>query len=369
MRTIETGTPVTMPNDPDTDRGMAAQMPCAIVALDDQLRITGLNDEAATLLGLKATTSSGKSYEIFPTGLKLFIQEMFNQETAQARHPAEVRMLAIPSANKRMRQVRVTSSPQRGSEGKFRGLLLVLQEVFVSDSAEENLRRQDRLAGLGTLSATMAHEIKNALVAGKTFLDLLLEKHEDNELTEIVRKEMDRIDSIVTQILRYSAHSRQSFVETSVHEVLEDSLRLVTPKLDGQTIRLEKSFTASPDLIHGSSYQLQQAFVNLFLNAVDAMPSNGQLKITTALIEKTPPTADENNGRVQVTVADTGTGITPENLARLFQPFFTTKRTGTGLGLATTQRIFHEHGGTISVQSRIGRGTQFTIDLPALGKP
>jgi signal transduction histidine kinase len=237
------------------------------------------------------------------------------------------------------------------------------------DSAEEMLRRQDRLAGLGTLSATMAHEIKNALVAGKTFLDLLLEKHEDNELTEIVRKEMDRIDSIVTQILRYSAHSRQSFVETSVHEVLEDSLRLVTPKLDGQTIRLEKSFEAQPDLIHGSSYQLQQAFVNLFLNAVDALPTHGHLKITTSLITKTPASDPETHGLVQVIVADTGTGITPENLALLFQPFFTTKRNGTGLGLATTQRIFHEHGGTISVRSNPGQGTQFTIELPAMGKP
>jgi len=218
---------------------------------------------------------------------------------------------------------------------------------------------------LGTLSASMAHEIKNALVAGKTFLDLLLEKHEDDELTAIVRKEMDRIDSIVTQVLKYSAPARDVFAETSVHEVLDHSLRLVMPKLDSQSVQLDKSFTAQTDVIRGSNYQLQQAFVNLFLNALDAMPASGQLKIGTELIRDSA-SAGQSNGRIQIIVSDTGSGVPPEILSRLFEPFFTTKRNGTGLGLATTQRIFHEHGGTITAESSVGTGTKFIIHLPVV---
>jgi signal transduction histidine kinase len=232
----------------------------------------------------------------------------------------------------------------------------------------ESLRRQDRLAALGTLSASMAHEIKNALVAGKTFVDLLLENHQDTELTNIVRRELDRIDAIVSQILRYSAPGRNDFVKTSLHEVLEHSLKLVAPKLDGMAIRLDKALAASNDFIRGSNYQLQQAFVNLFLNAIEAMPPTGLLTITTRYIPKPAESATAPN-LIEITIRDTGSGILPENVERLFQPFFTTKRGGTGLGLAITQRIFQEQGGSIRVSSKLNEGTQFTIELPALDNP
>jgi signal transduction histidine kinase len=237
----------------------------------------------------------------------------------------------------------------------------VNQHGGLPDTSAEALQRQDRLAKLGTLSASMAHEIKNALVAGKTFIDLLLEKQGDDQLAGMVRRELDRIDSIVSQVLRYSRGARREFRELSLHEALEQSLRLILPRLEGQSLRVEKNLQAAPDLILGSDYQLEQAFVNLFLNAVDAMTPNGVLTITTESLLG----ADRNEPVVRLVIKDTGGGIPAENVPRLFQPFFTTKKSGTGLGLAITQGIIHEHHAVISVKSKPREGTEFTIDFPA----
>ena len=134
----------------------------------------------------------------------------------------------------------------------------------------------------------MAHEIKNALVAGKTFVDLLLEKHQDAELVEVVRREMGRIDAIVSRMRRFAGPARPAFREVRLHEVLDHSLRLVQPQLEGKLVSVNRSFQASPDLLHGDDYQLQQAFVNLFLNALEAMGPNGTLSVATDIL---PPGA------------------------------------------------------------------------------
>jgi signal transduction histidine kinase len=232
------------------------------------------------------------------------------------------------------------------------------------------LRRLDRLATIGTLSASMAHEIKNALVAGKTFIDLLLEQHPDAELVGIVRREMARIDSIVNQMLNFAGPERPAFVAVRLHEVLEHSLRLVQPQLEDKAIAISRSFRAANDLVSGDDFQLQQVFVNLLLNALEAMGANGRLAIET--LAPPPASAVARRSRsgqapqLLVAIKDTGAGIAPEHMGQLFEPFFTTKAQGTGLGLAITRHIIQEHGGAIEVESQLGRGTIFRIVLPTL---
>jgi signal transduction histidine kinase len=245
----------------------------------------------------------------------------------------------------------------------------MLNDLTTARQLEERLNQLDRLANLGTLAATMAHEIKNALVAGKTFIDLLLEQNKEAELVEVVRREVARIAAIVSRMLKFSGPGRAEFGEVHLHEVLEHSLRLVEPQLAGKSAVLNRSFQAAPDLLKGDDYQLQQAFVNLFLNAVEALGPNGTLSVTT---ETCAPDASSgkrgspaNRPHLRVAIKDTGAGIAPENMARLFEPFFTTKPHGTGLGLAITRRIIQEHRGDISVESQPGQGTAFQILLPA----
>jgi signal transduction histidine kinase len=177
-----------------------------------------------------------------------------------------------------------------------------------------------------------------------------------------------RIDAIVSRMLRFAGPARPEFSKLRLHEVLDNSLRLVQPQLEERLISLNRSFGATPDVVRGDDAQLQQAFMNLFLNALEAMGPNGTLSVSTGSFA--PAAGSDRPGTLldkptlQVSVRDTGAGIATEVLPRLFEPFFTTKSNGTGLGLAITRRIILQHHGTIGVQSQPGQGTEFQIVLP-----
>lgn len=241
---------------------------------------------------------------------------------------------------------------------KQTGSTAVSSPPVVADDLQENLRRLDRLANLGLVSASAAHEIKNGLVAISTFVEILLEKGEDREMTEVVRRELKRIDQLVTQMLRFSAPKPPMRTTVHVHHLLDYSLRLLEHQMNGRQIALKREYRAAPDHIRGDESQLQQAFMNLLLNGVEAIGKNGELTVATENLD--------GGRRLGIHIRDTGPGITPENLSRLFQPFFTTKKHGTGLGLAICQRVAHEHQGTIEVQSggNGGSGTTFIVSLP-----
>jgi signal transduction histidine kinase len=238
--------------------------------------------------------------------------------------------------------------------------VVVLNSLTSKPVFEQNLRRLDRLAGLGTLSASMAHEIKNGMVAIKTFVDLLAQNGQDTELTGIVGRELERINLIVTQMLRFAAPSRAAFATVRVHEVLDHSLRLMQHQISGKLISLQRHYRAEPDTVCGDDAQLQQAFMNLLINALEAMGTNGVLTVATETLQ------NGGDGRqLRINIQDTGVGIAPENLKRMFEPFFTTKKNGTGLGLAISRRIVLEHHGLIRVESDPGKGSRFSLSLPA----
>jgi signal transduction histidine kinase len=156
-----------------------------------------------------------------------------------------------------------------------------------------------------------------------------------------------------------AAPNHATFEQVSLHEVLDHSLRLLQPQISGKLITLQKNYHAGTDAVQGDDAQLQQVFMNLLLNAVEAMGPNGTLTITTGLAD------GENGARIlQVQIQDTGVGIAPDNVERLFVPFFTTKRNGTGLGLAISHRIMQEHRGNIQVRSEAGKGSVFSLSLP-----
>ncbi len=257
--------------------------------------------------------------------------------------------------------LRVSGFPLRGS-GQETQIVLTLQDDSALQRIDENLDRLDRLANIGTLSAGMAHEIKNAFVAVKTFLDLLLEKNPGGEFGDVVRRELRRIDAIVSQMLRFRPAGRRAFAPVQVHEVIEHSLRVLQHQFESKLISVNRRLAATHDVVRGDDYQLEQAFVNLFINAMEAMGPNGALTVASenseTIIHGKPARS------LRLTVADDGIGIPPENLQRLFEPFFTTKQNGTGLGMAITRRIIREHHGEITARSELNKGTTFEIILP-----
>ncbi len=333
------------------------------ILIDGKKQVASLTDRAKQLLGLKPHPATAPAFAALPPAL----QTLAGEALASGQAPAD-RQIELQTDSRGTRTLRLSAIPLQ-TGGKNSGVLIVLNDLTPARQIEQHIQQLDRLADIGTLAAGMAHEIKNALVAGKTFVDLLLEKHQDADLVDVVRRELSRIDAIVSRMLKFAGPARPAFSEVRLHEILDHSLRLVQPQLEGKLVSLNRSFLASPDALHGDDYQLQQAFVNLLLNALDALGPNGTLSVTTDLLSPGAPTANAagsaDRAQLRLTIQDNGIGILPENMARLFEPFFTTKPGGTGLGLLITRRIIQEHRGAITVQSEPHKGTAFQILLPA----
>jgi signal transduction histidine kinase len=342
-------------------------LPCGVILVDQQGKIGTVTDEAREMLGMGQPPQSTPGLDVLPASLRGLVREVLSSGRTVA-----ARQIDLQIEGRGMVTIRVEVMPLQPATPQS-GAAVVLNDLTSARRLEQSLWHLDRLANVGTLSASMAHEIKNALVAGRTFFDLLLERHQDAELVDVVRREMVRIEAIVSRMLKFVGTSAPEFTNVRLHEVLEHSLRLVQPQLTDKCISLNRSFQAAPDRVNGDDRQLQQAFVNLFLNALEAMGSNGTLTVATETLLPDAATVarkgSAGRARLGVTVQDTGAGVLPQDLERLFEPFFTTKSNGTGLGLPITKRIIQEHQGSISVESALEKGTSFRIILPVMDSP
>ncbi|MFH0886916.1 MAG: ATP-binding protein [bacterium] len=252
------------------------------------------------------------------------------------------------------------------------------------------LIRSERLAALGTMAAGMAHEIKNPLVSLKTFTQLLTQRWEDPKFREkfatIVPASIDQINRITESLLKFGRPSKPEFKPIAVNDLLDEVLDLVNSQMDKTKIRSHKEYGDLPD-ITGDAGQIQQVFLNLILNAIQAMPNGGDVYVRTDAGEvvrvdevsrrekdmgfsmlRGPRSKSQEESEpipvVFIEIADSGTGIAEEHIKEMFDPFFTTKATGTGMGLPITLRIIEEHGGSLKVRSEVGKGTSFIITLP-----
>jgi len=239
---------------------------------------------------------------------------------------------------------------------------------------EVQLRRADRLSALGQLSAGLAHEIRNPLGAIKGAVEILEEDfpagHPKAEFYAIVLKEVKRLNDVVTNFLSFARPVSLRFAPVDVREVLAGLEGLISGQARAHRVQMFTSFHDGPARVMADEALLKQAFLNIMLNALEAMPEGGDLAIATRLADAKTAGVLEPSDReewLEVVFDDTGTGIPEAEMARVFDPFFTTKKDGTGLGLAITYRIVENHRGTIRVVSQPGKGTTFAITLPLEG--
>jgi signal transduction histidine kinase len=330
---------------------------CAVIAVNSEQRITAFSPEAERLTNLTAAHVIGQSAVILPHALHQLITETFTHGRAI---PDRLLKLPAPGGDEHSIRAHVVGKP--APDGQLVGLILALHDLTAARQLDTHLRRLDRLASLGTLSAGMAHEVKNALVAVKTFLDLLLEKNQDAELADTVRREMTRIDAIVSQMLHTASPAKTQRTPVHIHDALDHAFRLLEHPLHEKLITVHRRLHATHDLLLGDLHQVEQAVMNLLLNALEAMGPHGELTVITENI----PTPASRTALLRLAVSDTGVGIPTENLDRMFETFFTTKKSGTGLGLPITRRIIEELHGQITVISEPGTGTTFTVLLPLI---
>jgi two-component system, NtrC family, sensor kinase len=236
--------------------------------------------------------------------------------------------------------------------------------------SQDTLRRADRLSSLGLLTAGLAHEIRNPLVAIRTFTQLLPERYDDAEFREgfqgLALKEVDRICGLINDLLSFARPSRPNIAEESMNDVVDGIARILETEAKEKGVEITRDFALNLPRVWIDREQMKQVFMNLILNAIQAMGEGGSIFISTRL------TSRNDTGHagqfVQVEVRDTGVGIPPENIEHIFDPFFTSKEEGSGLGLSISHQIVQEHGGYVTVESKVGVGTTFFINLP-IGKP
>jgi signal transduction histidine kinase len=243
------------------------------------------------------------------------------------------------------------------------GNIIIIENVTERVHLEEQLQISDKMASVGLLAAGVAHEVNTPLTGISSFTQMLLSSADPDDpktrMLEKIEQQTFRAAKIVNGLLNLSRSggSSDENAPVDINTVISDVLALLEPQLMVSKVKVRRELCSSPVLVAGVEHKLQQVFLNLFLNARDAMPKGGWLSVETRL----------DNGHVVAEVGDTGSGIPSEHLSRIYDPFFTTKLIGkgTGLGLSITYGIVREHEGTLTCQSAVGQGTRFTVSLPA----
>jgi two-component system, NtrC family, nitrogen regulation sensor histidine kinase GlnL len=338
-----------------------------VITVDREGKISYFNEAAEVLTELSSSQALQK-----PIG-HLFKREPWLIELIKKSQPPRQESTRgegdIVTRWGRKAPVSLTVSPLRDPGGNFIGSILVLRDWKRRRELEEDLKRADRLAMVGTLAAGLAHEIRNPLGGIKGAAQLLKRSLDrDSSLLEyanIMIREVDRVDKLIEQLLDLSRPARLELAALNIHEILEEVLLLQTQASEEQKMTVKKRFDPSLPPIRGDRAQLTQLFLNLVQNAFHATSGNGTLTVTTRVETDfhIRGQGTERSKLIWVDIEDDGIGIKEEDLAHIFSPFFTTKNNGTGLGLAICYRIVTEHGGLIRVESAAGKGTTFKISL------
>lgn len=346
-------------------RNILQSIPTGVLTLDSRGVATSLNSAAERLLGLRASMMVGRRVdEVLQTAPDLsawvssaITGERLLQETT----------LSLTGDRDRRVMLRVSASELRDEAGRPDGLVVLLRDITEVSRLELQLRRADKLAALGTLAAGVAHEVKNPLHALGLNLHLLAEElgsshpspAEIKGYLDTLRAEVQRLHRIVENFLRFSKPSVPEVKPLDLNALLERVLSLVAFEAADHAVTIETHFDPTLPSVPGDEGQLAQVFLNLAINALQAMPSGGALAVITRM----------QNGCAEVVVTDTGEGIPMEILPHVFDPYFTTRPGGVGLGLAIAHRIVEGHHGMIDAESEVRKGSVMIVRLPLVDLP
>ncbi len=336
-----------------------------LVVFDAEERVVLWNRALAHVYGVDRSAAIGRQLsEIFDAP---FVEAL---RASREEHPDGATLYRVPLAGRRAGApeallVNATAVPLRGSSQAHvpvAGTILLLEDVTTHVRLEEQLQISEKMASIGLLAAGVAHEVNTPLTGISSYTQMLLDGSDPSDartvLLQKIERQTFRAAKIVNGLLNLSRPGTPGADRQPIdlNTVIGDVFGLLEHQFAASRIKVRKDLADVPVLVSGIEHQLQQVFLNLFLNARDAMPSGGWLTVTTR--------ADDAHAVVEI--ADTGSGIPPEHLARIYDPFFTTKAIGrgTGLGLSITYGIVQEHDGTIRCDSAVGQGTRFTVALP-----
>jgi len=346
-----------------------------IIVTDSKGRITYLNDAACQLFGLEAEDSLGKRLDERVRGLDW---NALSHEGAVSRdmeifYPTNrfINFYSVPLVIERQDSVAGDAVPgprsATAATGERVGHAIILRDITESRRTEQQTIESERLNALTLLAAGVAHEIGNPLNSLNIHLQLIEREArkldgakgaELQESVEVARAEINRLDSIITQFLRAIRPTRPQLRPENINTIVEEAVRFFALEIKDRDIVVEQELRSDLPLLELDRDQMKQAFYNVIKNSLEAMKRHGTLRIHT----------DLDDIHVIVSFTDTGGGMSAENLSRVFEPYFTTKPSGTGLGLLIVRRIVREHGGELSIESSQDKGLTLTIRLPYIEK-
>jgi two-component system, NtrC family, sensor kinase len=334
-----------------------------LMAVDLDGRVTHSNSALEEILEIGGDDALGKQVEeLFSEDFVDTLRQVLGKEGWHLQQLRNIYKLHTATRTGRSLVLNIALAPLQGDSPAQTGALVVLEDVTGRIRLEEQLQQREKLSSIGLLAAGVAHEVNTPLTGVSSYTQMLLgmmpETDPKHALLQKIGRQADRAVNIVNNLLNFSrTGSATEFVELDVNRVLDDTIQLIEPQLRRNQIEITRSYEANAPSVIGNAGKLQQVFTNLLLNARDAIPDGGCITLKT--------TSSRDN-QLLVEVSDNGIGIAPENVAKIYDPFYTTKGVGrgTGLGLAVSYGIVQEHSGHISVESAPGRGTTFRIALP-----
>ena len=336
-----------------------------LLAVDLQGHITRLNSALEEIVSISREEAVGRKVEdLFAEDFADTLRQVLGPEGWQLQQTRQIYKLHTATRDGRSLVLNIAVAPLCADSQEQTGALVVFEDVTQRLQLEEQLQQREKLSSIGLLAAGVAHEVNTPLTGVSSYTQMLLNMLGENDpkhaLLQKVQRQTERASDIVNNLLNFSrTGSAAEFTGVDIHRVLDDTLQLLEPQLRRSQIEIVREYGSEFPQVHGNSVKLQQVFTNLILNARDSI-SNGNGRITLATRN-----GDDDDSLV-VEVADTGVGIASDDVAKIYDPFFTTKGVGrgTGLGLAVTYGIVQEHSGHISVSSVPGHGTTFRITLP-----
>lgn len=343
-----------------------------IVVLNQQKRLTGINPAAESITGFSAESILGHLVNEAFAGNRTTnerILEMLGPAFQEGK-TLTLREVSWAGRSGKSAFVDLSVTPLVSDEGDLNGWVLVFRDVTPLKKLEEDIRKADRLAMMGTLAAGLAHEIKNPLGGIRGAAQLLERENlapDSRECLGIIVREVDRVNRLVNELLSFTKPKEISFEEVNLNELLDSLCLLQKNPLREKGIRVTREFDPSLPLVWGNTDQLRQVFLNCFNNAMEAIPHRGgEIRLGSRFI--TNYRIKEVDGKklarmVMAEIQDNGVGVKNEDYDKLFTPFFTTKESGYGLGLSLAHRVVQEHGGSIQFRSEPGKGTTIQIFL------
>ena len=345
-----------------------------IIVFDDKLNLVSANRAAEEMALIQTSEMKGRHVDDVLGKANQRLAGLVVRTLESARpHTSFSDELLRPDGNRV--PVEASGAPIEDPEGGILGVALVLREASRIRELEEAIKKSERLAYLGTMAASVAHEIRNPLGGIKGASQLLKDEvkglaNEDSlsEYLNVIIKQVDRLTGILDSLKGLSKPVKPKFSPVNLHSVLDEALTLMAPDIKRLKLKVKREYDPSMPEAEGDENGLAGVFLNLVKNAVEAMPDGGVLTLSSGIpsdfLYSSIKTQKGRKTMIAVKVSDTGTGIEPDALKEIFNPFYSTKGGGLGLGLALSLKVVEEHGGTIKAESEPGKGTTFTVYLP-----